>query len=126
VLGGIPGTLWRLGAFVSTTRPVDGGKWHLAAAVLVVLAAAVVAYVWAVFYDAKYSVAGAPRQEMYLCATHGPMPLGAVFTLFEEELEYTTPEGTRGRGPIRVCPICYQKALKTARQRQRQMEKEQK
>ena len=123
--GQIPGTLWRAGIFVSLVRPLDAGKWHFwlwAAGVFVVLAAVAV-YGVVLYWTAWYAVGGAPTAEMFICDKHGPMPVGAVFTLFEETLEYTTPEGTRGRGPIRVCPICYGNALKTARQGQLEKER---
>ena len=80
----------------------------------VVLGVAFVLYWAAVFLTAKYQVDGSPRKDMYLCPVHGPMPLGATITLFDS-MDYEA-DGRTQRGPVRVCPRCFEKKIKTAKE----------
>lgn len=72
-------------------------------------------YVALVRWAAKQSVDKSPRAEMFVCDTHGPMPIGATMLLFDGDMDYSLhPESQTLRGPIRACPICFEQKIKHA------------
>lgn len=73
-------------------------------------------YLGVTVWNAKHDTANAPRDDMYLCSVHGPMPKSATLTLFNEyEFEQEFDDGRTIRGPIRQCPICFETRMKEAR-----------
>ncbi len=90
--------------------------WVAPIALIVLIILACVVYLAVLLFDAKTTVAGHPRKEMFLCDKHGPMPVGATMNLFDGEvLEHVTPDGRTQRGPVRCCPLCFEQAIKTAK-----------
>lgn len=88
---------------------------RIALFVLICIAAAL--YGVALTYDAKVTVAQYPRKEMFLCDKHGPLPISATMTLFNgEDMETVSEDGRTKRGPVRCCPICFENAIKVAKQ----------
>lgn len=73
-------------------------------------------YTLIVAYVASKSVDGAPRKDMYICDKHGPMPENSTVKLFDgDELDYVTKDGRTKRGPVRMCSICFEERIQTAR-----------
>lgn len=109
-----PGVLYRVGAAVAATGLLGGIAWVSTSLLIVVLAVILVIYAVFVFWAARFRVDGSPRVPMHICDRHGPMPIGATIVLFDE-MDHEV-EGRTKRGPIRVCPLCFEKSIKVAKE----------
>jgi hypothetical protein len=73
-------------------------------------------YVWALINTAKQHVSNAPREDMFLCDVHGPIPGKSTYVLFDgQEMEQVSEDGRTIRAQVRQCPICFEAKLKEAR-----------
>lgn len=89
-------------------------NWYVVAAGLLV--SGCLFYTAVLVWGAKHSVEAAPKTEMFICEVHGALPLGSTMALFDSDMEYEE-NGRIKRGAIRVCPICFQDKIKTAKER---------
>jgi hypothetical protein len=88
---------------------------HLIIFACVLSIALLILYLGVAAWNAKHHVANQPRQDMYICDTHGPMPIGVTITVFNGNMEYET-EGRAVRGPVRACPICFSAKIQKAKE----------
>ena len=73
-------------------------------------------YVWALINVAKQHVSNAPREDMFICDVHGPIPGKSTYVLFDgQEMEQVSQDGRTQRALVRQCPICFEAKLKEAR-----------
>jgi hypothetical protein len=75
----------------------------------------IVGYLLLCAWDARHTVSMQPRQEMFLCEKHGPLPIGATLVLFEGTMEVVKPDGRVVKEPIRACPICFNQKIQAAK-----------
>jgi hypothetical protein len=67
-------------------------------------------------WNAYYHVTKQPRADLYLCDTHGPMPVGATITLFNGDMDQEASDGRTIRRPVRACPICFESKIAKAKE----------
>lgn len=73
-------------------------------------------YLIVTLWIAAHQVDESPMADMYICDIHGPMPKSNTVTLFGgDEVDHVLPDGKTLRGPIRMCPICFEDRIKTAK-----------
>jgi hypothetical protein len=83
--------------------------------VLSILGVVLVGYLLLTIWDARHQVSMQPRTEMFVCDTHGSMPVSATLVLFEGTLEVIKPDGRTVKEPIRACPICFKRSIEIAK-----------
>lgn len=78
----------------------------------IVLGVLLLAYLGVVVYYAGVTQNNAPKKPMFICDIHGPV---SAYTLFEGAFDWETPEGAKRRGPVKVCPLCFENQIKKAK-----------
>jgi hypothetical protein len=82
----------------------------------VLILLAVIVYAAAIINTAKQHVNTAPRDDMFLCDIHGPIPGKSTYVLFDgQEMEQVSEDGRTIRALVRQCPICFEAKIKEAR-----------
>ena len=120
----LPKRAWQVITVVSVIATWGSWGWVIAHAAhhqlstatrigVITLIFVAIGYGLALMAVAKYQVDGSPRRDMYICDKHGPMPLSVTFVIFED-IEYIR-DGRTQRGPLRVCPICFEGAVTRAK-----------
>jgi hypothetical protein len=110
----LPGILRQVVLAVAATGILAALAWVSLDLFIVVLALVVTIYILTVFWSAKYRVDDSPQKDMYICPTHGPMPIGTTIVLFES-MDYEV-DGRVQRGPVRVCSRCFEKSIRVAKE----------
>ena len=75
---------------------------------------AVLTYLYLVWRAAKMDVQKTPRKDMYICETHGPMPVESTVVLLEGDFEQIGSDGRKFFGPMRSCPVCFGERIRKA------------
>lgn len=78
------------------------------------LVVSVLAYLAAVIWDARREVQQAVKKPMFICDKHGPMAEDVLFTAMDTA-DFETPDGRSEQGAVKLCPLCFDEALKQAR-----------
>ena len=85
-------------------------------AIVGLFASGIGVYIWALITTAKQHVTNAPREDMFMCDVHGPIPGKATYVLFDgQEMEQVSQDGRTQRALVRQCPICFEAKIKEAR-----------